>query len=57
MLNGTSVGGKFTAQVVHRAKSPWKPPRVRLVLILALVIMILSPGLVLWLPRLFGYAG
>ena len=27
------------------------------VLILALVIMILSPGLVLWLPRLFGYAG
>jgi len=27
------------------------------VLILALIIMILSPGLVLWLPRLFGYAG
>jgi len=27
------------------------------VLVLALIIMILSPGLVLWLPRLFGYAG
>lgn len=27
------------------------------VLILALIVMILSPGLVLWLPRLFGYAG
>jgi tripartite ATP-independent transporter DctM subunit len=27
------------------------------VLVLALIVMILSPGLVLWLPRLFGYAG
>lgn len=27
------------------------------VLVLALIIMIFSPGLVLWLPRLFGYAG
>ena len=26
-------------------------------LVLALIVMILSPGLVLWLPRLFGYAG
>ena len=28
-----------------------------LVLILALIVMILNPGLVLWLPRLFGYQG
>ena len=27
------------------------------VLILALLLMITAPGLVLWLPRLFGYAG
>ena len=27
------------------------------VLVLALIVMILSPGLVLWMPRLFGYAG
>ena len=27
------------------------------VLVLALIVMILSPGLVLWLPKLFGYAG
>lgn len=28
-----------------------------IVLILALIVMILNPGLVLWLPRLFGYQG
>jgi TRAP-type C4-dicarboxylate transport system permease large subunit len=28
-----------------------------LVLIIALIVMMLSPGLVLWLPRLLGYQG
>jgi TRAP-type transport system large permease protein len=27
------------------------------VLVLALLVMILAPGIVLWLPRVFGYPG
>ncbi|MGB0745574.1 MAG: TRAP transporter large permease subunit, partial [Alphaproteobacteria bacterium] len=28
-----------------------------LVLILALIVMILNPDLILWMPRMFGYPG
>ncbi|MEM7642674.1 MAG: TRAP transporter large permease [Pseudomonadota bacterium] len=35
----------------------WEVWPFLIVLILALAAMILSPGLVLWLPRLFGYPG